>query len=93
MQFFLMNCTHILTRTQGEKFEDMLLVKIASKGTSLTNSVTPNHLLASVQINNQSALRLVQSFTYEVFCTESICLQNFNRSSALLDNSCSLQSK
>ena len=35
MQFFFMNCTHILTRTQGEKFEDMFLVKIASKGTSL----------------------------------------------------------
>ena len=36
MQFFFRNCTHILTRTQGEKFEDMFLVKIASKGTSLT---------------------------------------------------------
>ena len=35
MQFFFRNCTHILTRTQGEKFEDMFLVKIASKGTSL----------------------------------------------------------
>ena len=30
-----MNCTDILTRTQGKKFEDMFLVKIASKGTSL----------------------------------------------------------
>ena len=27
--------THILTRTQGKKFQDMFLVKIASKGTSL----------------------------------------------------------
>ena len=35
MQFFFRNCTHILTRTQGKKFEDMFLVKIASKGTSL----------------------------------------------------------
>ena len=35
MQVFFMNCTHILTRTQGEKSEDMFLVKIASKGTSL----------------------------------------------------------
>ena len=35
MQFFFRNCTHILTRTQGGKFEDMFLVKIASKGTSL----------------------------------------------------------
>ena len=35
MQFFSRNCTYVLTRTQGEKFEDMFLVKIASKGTSL----------------------------------------------------------
>ena len=35
MQFFFRNCTHIFTRTQGKKFEDMFLVKIASKGTSL----------------------------------------------------------
>ena len=35
MQFFFRNCSHILTRTQGKKFEDMFLVKIASKGTSL----------------------------------------------------------
>ena len=32
---FFRNCTHILTRTQGKKIEDMFLVKIASKGTSL----------------------------------------------------------
>ena len=35
MQFFFRNCTHILTRTQGTTFEDMFLIKIASKGTSL----------------------------------------------------------
>ena len=35
MQFFFRNCNHILTRTQGEKFEDIFLVKIASKETSL----------------------------------------------------------
>ena len=34
--FFFRNCTHILTRTQGKKFEDMFLIKIASKGTSST---------------------------------------------------------
>ena len=28
-------CAHILTRTQGNKFDNMFLVKIASKGTSL----------------------------------------------------------
>ena len=32
---FLRHCTHILTRFQGEKFEDIFLVKIASKGTSI----------------------------------------------------------
>ena len=29
------NCTHILIRTQGKKFEYMFLIKIANKGTSL----------------------------------------------------------
>ena len=38
MQFFFSNCTHIDKRS-GEKFEDMFLVKIASKGTSLNASV------------------------------------------------------
>ena len=33
--FFFRNCAHILTRAKGKKFEDMFLVKIASKGTSL----------------------------------------------------------
>ena len=43
MQFFFpRNCTYILTRTQGKKFEDMFLVKIASKGTSLRWSETKN---------------------------------------------------
>ena len=35
MQVFFRNCTHILTRTQGGKFKDIFLVKIANKGTSL----------------------------------------------------------
>ena len=35
MQIFFRNGTHILTRTQEKKFEDMFLVKIASQGTSL----------------------------------------------------------
>ena len=34
MQVFFRNCTHILTRNQGGKFEDMFLVKIENKGTS-----------------------------------------------------------
>ena len=37
-RFFFRNCTHILTRTQGKKFEDMFLVKIANKETSLNKS-------------------------------------------------------
>ena len=36
MQFIFRNCTHTLTRTQREKFEDMFLIKMASKGTSLS---------------------------------------------------------
>ena len=36
MQFFFRNCIHILTETQGGKFKDTFLVKIANKGTSLT---------------------------------------------------------
>ena len=39
MQFFFGNCSHILTRTQEEKFEDLFLVKIASKGTSVRDVV------------------------------------------------------
>ena len=35
MQFLFRNCTHISTRTQGGKFEDMFLITIASKGISL----------------------------------------------------------
>ena len=39
MQIFFRNHTHILTRTQGKKLEDMFLVKIASKGTSLNSDL------------------------------------------------------
>ena len=35
MQFFFKNFTHILKRTQLTKFENLFLVKIANKGTSL----------------------------------------------------------
>ena len=38
-RFFFRNCTHILTRAHGKKFEDMSLVKIANKGTSLNESL------------------------------------------------------
>ena len=34
MQVFFRNCTHI-DKKSGENFEDMFLVKIVSKGTSL----------------------------------------------------------
>ena len=39
MQFCFRNCIHILTRTRGGgggQLEDMFLVKIANKGTSLS---------------------------------------------------------
>ena len=39
MHFCFRDCTYILTRTQGGKFEDMFLVKIASKGNSLRKSI------------------------------------------------------
>ena len=35
MSIFFANCTHLLTRTQEKKFEDVFLVKIANKGTTL----------------------------------------------------------
>ena len=38
MKVIFKNCTHILTRTQGKKILDMLLVKIASKGTPLSKN-------------------------------------------------------
>ena len=36
MQFFFQELYSHIDKNSGEKFEDMLLVKIASKGTSLT---------------------------------------------------------
>ena len=44
---FLVNCTRILTRAQGKQSEDMFLVKIANKGTSLKQQ---NIWLQSVKI-------------------------------------------
>ena len=38
MPIFITNCTHLLTRTQANTFEDVLLVKIASKGTAFSTS-------------------------------------------------------
>ena len=51
MQCFFRNRTHILTRTQGKKFENMLFVKIASKGTSL--SIQAVVLLTKTSINHR----------------------------------------
>ena len=39
MQFLFKNFTHILKRTQLKKFEDLFLVKLANKGTSLRPSL------------------------------------------------------
>ena len=38
MQVFFRNYTRILTKIKGENFEDMFLVRIASKGTSLSDN-------------------------------------------------------
>ena len=59
MQFFFRNCTHILTKTQGKKFEGMFLVKITSQGTSLKR----------VDVKGDSLL--IHEFTYSLF--NSLC--------------------
>ena len=55
-----MNCTHILTRTQEKMFEDMFLVKIVNKGTSL------NFLTVIAQCNIRlrviAAIKLLGTF-------------------------------
>ena len=48
MLFFSRNCTHILTRTQGKKFEYMFLAKIASEGTSLNAILLTEIIYVSV---------------------------------------------
>ena len=68
MQFFLRNCTHILTRTQGKKFEDMFLVKIANQGTSLNNLCNdnniPNHLHFVTFTNVNHVLRQAKTMGF-----------------------------
>ena len=41
--FFFWSCTHILSRSQEEKFEGMFLVKIENKGTSLNQAHFAGH--------------------------------------------------
>ena len=36
---FFRKCTHLVTRTQDQKFEDVFLVKIVNKGTTSKKSV------------------------------------------------------
>ena len=64
MQFLFRNCTHILTRTQGEKFEDMFLVTTASKGTSLSFISFMRFLvfLFLYQNNNRKLIGVLFSF-------------------------------
>ena len=40
MPILFANCTHLLTRTQEKKFEDVFLIKIANKGTTLREGLT-----------------------------------------------------
>ena len=84
---FFRNCTHILTRTQGEKFEDMFLVKIASKGTSsmvYARSKLNNFYKSQGLAKNCSLLHLpqntksydhLQKLTY--FCNPVVFIKNF----------------
>ena len=51
MQVFFRNCTHILTRTQGGKFENMFLIKIANKGTSLNGIIYSTESLNYVNLH------------------------------------------
>ena len=51
MQVFFRNRTHILTRTQGKKLEDVFLIKIASKVTSLKSS---GKIFAFIEALNRS---------------------------------------
>ena len=52
MQVFIFrNFTHILTRTHEKKFQDMFLVKIENKGTSLSykyEHMQPNYSVKSM---------------------------------------------
>ena len=43
MQIFLENCTHLLTRNQEKKFEDVFLVKIESIVCSQTSCAVLSH--------------------------------------------------
>ena len=60
MQLFLRNCTHLLTRTQGEKFEYMFLVKIASKRTSLRRNLNFQSMCNSYMVVAQKIFRILK---------------------------------
>ena len=62
MQFVFRNCTHILTRTQGKTFEDMFLVKITSKGTSLRGSYGIDNTKLSPHKNWIDTMQLSENF-------------------------------
>ena len=62
MQFFPGNCTHILTRSQGKKFEYMFLVKIASKGTSLRQSILCSVYLCRFPLSIEAFRDMFQVF-------------------------------
>ena len=66
---FFRNCTHILTRTQGKKFEDMFLVKIASKGTSLSP-----HLETVVIVQFKNEVTWISCCVQDERCTHSVAL-------------------
>ena len=63
MQGIFRNCTHILTRTQGKKFEDMFLAKIASKETSLKCF--------------QNRLKFADKYTITIACSLLHCCKEY----------------
>ena len=74
MHFFFRNCTHILTRTQGKKYEDMFLVKIASKGTFLRSVglIDVFVQLLSFKMKKKTVLRIVRIGNFYNFPTSGI---------------------
>ena len=63
MQLFFRNCTYILTKTQEERFEDMFLVKIASKRSSLRAFIGVEPLPLLSEQNNTAPVIAVISVT------------------------------
>ena len=71
MQVFFRNCTHMLKRTQRKKFEDIFLVKIASKGTSLIPDSFVFHTWRTFQLEKNNNGFWAVGKCSKVLCTVS----------------------